>query len=217
MFENVKKTIQFLTDTFEQSAYFQAHQDEKNYRFEHTIRVMHIGEQIAKAEGLDQEALMIGCLLHDISYADGIDSDSASKNHGRRARDISAPFLDTLTIEANLKQEILHGIAIHVDGKSDLPGENSVFSETIGDCDNIDRFDAFRLYEGMKYSHIEEMSQTEKETFIQKRIDRLKQLRELPFQTKTAILLWQDKVDFQIEYYKRLYAQIIHSKIEKTD
>ena len=36
------------------------------------------------------------------------------------------------------------GIAIHVDDEADFEGERTALALTIGDCDNIDRFDTYR-------------------------------------------------------------------------
>jgi len=47
--------------------------------------------------------------------------------------------------------EICYGIAIHVDGKSDFKGEKTPLALSIGDADNIDRFDVYRIYDGLRY------------------------------------------------------------------
>ena len=47
---NIKKTEMFLKERFEDSAYYKTHQEEKNYRLEHTYRVANIGKEIARKE-----------------------------------------------------------------------------------------------------------------------------------------------------------------------
>ena len=39
------------------------------YRYEHSLRVAAVGREIARAEGFDEEAMVLACLLHDIGYA----------------------------------------------------------------------------------------------------------------------------------------------------
>ena len=38
------------------------------YRYDHTLRVADIGGEIARSEGLSEEALVMACLLHDVGY-----------------------------------------------------------------------------------------------------------------------------------------------------
>ena len=51
------------------------------YRWEHTLRVAHYGEQIARAETADVDVVVAGCLLHDVAHFDPMDD---YKDHGRQ-------------------------------------------------------------------------------------------------------------------------------------
>ncbi len=66
MEQNIRKTIDFLEEQFDISTYMSENHNSKKYRLEHTMRVANIGKEIAREEGLNEEALVIGCLLHDI-------------------------------------------------------------------------------------------------------------------------------------------------------
>ena len=48
-------------------------------------------------------------------------------------------------------QEICYGIAIHVDDKADFEGERTPLALSVSDADNLDRFDAYRIYQGLEF------------------------------------------------------------------
>ena len=95
---NIRRTMEFLQEQFEQSDYLAARPRAKKYRLEHTMRVANIGRQIARGEGFEEGVLVIGCLLHDLSYAETFDSKDGWMDHGRRAAQMARPFLETLAL-----------------------------------------------------------------------------------------------------------------------
>ncbi len=205
---NIEKTIKFLQDEFDHSPYMKTNPNSKEYRLNHTYRVAAIGKEIATKENLNVDAVVIGCLLHDISYKDNLNTKEKRMNHGRSSASISRPFVETLNLSDSLKEQLLYGIAIHVDDKSDFECERTVLAETISDCDNIDRFDRYRLYENLKYSKLDEMTLDEQLNFVVSRIDKLKKLKDFKFNTKSGDKMWKEKIDFQILYYKSLLTQL---------
>ena len=104
--------------------------------------------------------------------------------------------------------EMCYGIAIHVDDKADFDGERTPLALTVADADNIDRFDAYRLYEGLQDRVYRDIPLKEQKAFVDKALSRLPKLRELPCGTKTGEALWKEKVDYQIGFYQRLLHQI---------
>lgn len=199
--ENVKQTIAFIKDKF----LIDSEEKKYQYRYEHTLRVATIGQQIAIKEDLNEEALIIGCLLHDIGYIE-CNTDEDYNVHGRISAKIAKEFLESIQYNEELIEAIYYGIYIHTEEKP--LREPTPFEASIADADNIDRFDAFRLYEGLKYGAIEKMAPNEIVEFATKRITRLEELMEYPFGTKTGTEMWQDKLVFQIAYYKRLFDQM---------
>ena len=91
MEENIRRTLEFLKEQFEQSDYMSANPRDKRYRLEHTMRVANLGKQIARGEGFEEKVLIIGCLLHDLSYAETFNSRDDWMNHGRRATQMARP------------------------------------------------------------------------------------------------------------------------------
>lgn len=201
--QNIKSTIDFIKEKFMIDSGDKKYQ----YRYEHSLRVAAIGRQIAVVEGMDTEALVIGCLLHDIGYIE-CTSDDDHNLHGRISAQIAEKFLGDIQYNERLIETISYGISIHTEAEEDLIRKPTPFEASVADADNIDRFDAFRLYEGLKYSAIEEMTQNEIAEFAAKRIARLNELMDYPFGTKTGTEMWQDKLVFQIAYYKRLLEQM---------
>ena len=68
MNHRIEQAKKFLWEKLMVSGYFKDHQTDGEYRYEHSIRVANIGKTIAEKEGLNVENLMLGCLLHDVSY-----------------------------------------------------------------------------------------------------------------------------------------------------
>ena len=66
---NIRKSLDFLKETLAGGKYMQDNPYEHFYRYEHTTRVAAFGREIARAESLDEEALVIGCILHDVTSA----------------------------------------------------------------------------------------------------------------------------------------------------
>lgn len=207
----VKETIKFLLKQFENNAYYEEHPEAKAYRLEHSFRVANIGRTIAQAEGFHVEGMVIACLLHDVSYGEGLDGEESWLNHGRRAAEIAGPFLSTLDLPNDVIQDILFGIAMHVDDEAGFPGTKTPFAVTIGDADNIDRFDAYRIYETLQWDRFSEMSLADKRAYCEKRLARLPQLIKIEIGTEVGKRLWHEKLAFQLEYFQRLAAQLAAS------
>jgi len=206
--DNIKKTINYVNKIFNQSDYYRERPLEKEYRVNHTFRVAGIGKTIAKKEGLDEEAMVIGCLLHDISYIEAFNSKEDWLNHGRNAAKMAREYLKDIALDDDLKQEIIYGIAIHVDDLADFEGERTVLSESIGEADNIDRFGKYRMYEGLKNSDLDKLSLYEQIDFLNERMKNLNKLKSIQHKTKTSNQMWQSNLDDQINYYQALQKQL---------
>lgn len=66
---NIQKTEAFLKEQFANCAYFREHPADGEYRLQHSYRVAYAAGEIARKEGLDEEGLIIGALLHDVGYS----------------------------------------------------------------------------------------------------------------------------------------------------
>lgn len=209
--ESVKKTEEFLKQKFDDSVYLNEHPEAKTYRIEHTYRTANIGREIAVREGFDETEMVIACLLHDVAYCEEFGEDGWIE-HGRRSAQIARPFLRGLGLPEDRINDICYGIAVHVDEKADFPGENTPFALSVGDADNIDRFDAYRIHEALCRDSFLTMSHEEKTEYLGKRLDRLRELRKMPFGTKTADELWRSRLDFYIAFFQKMADQLERSK-----
>lgn len=203
MATNIERTVAFLKEQFDRSAFRASRPEDKKYRLEHTMRVANIGRRIARGENLDEEALVIGCLLHDLSYAE-VFHDNDWRNHRRQAAKMARPFLETLDLSPEQVQEICYGIAIHVDDQADFPGERTPLALSIADADNIDRFDVYRIHEHLSNLSFLTLPYAEQLRSVTEHLSKLEKYRALEFATKTATELWRDKIDFQIQFFTRL-------------
>lgn len=211
--ERVQKTLKFLREQFEKPAYFQHNPKQKNYRFEHSVRVANIAAKIARAEGMDEELMTIAGLLHDVGYGQDFPDDYDWNNHGRDGERIARPFLETLGLSDAQVNDICYAIAIHVDDKADFEWERTAFSETVGDADNIDRFDTYRIYETVKYKGFDELDLDGRIEWLRTRLEQLERLRDFRFSTETAHALWSEKLEFQIQFFGRMLEQMEASQM----
>lgn len=211
--EIIKKVEEYLrTEMVKLASFPEEDQKSVDYRIEHSIRVAHIAAEIAEAEGFDVERLYVAGLLHDIAYSRGIESTEDWLEHGRNGAKIARTFLNELGCYTHDEiEEICYGIAIHVDEKSDFPGEKTPFTMTVNEADNIDRFDAFRISENLIDANYRDLSLAEQSAFLDKIIAKIRSYREEPVSTPTAERMFHDKLDFQLEFYGRLKSQVEHS------
>ena len=207
----IKKTEAFLKETFAASTYLQANPTERDYRLEHSYRVANIAKAIAEAEGFDVTNAVIAGLLHDIAYCEEMVTREDRMNHGRRSAAIARPFLESLGLCANVVNEICYGIAIHVDDEADFEWERTPFCETVGDADNIDRFDAYRIYETLEYLSFSKMNLDDKREKVGSTIEKLNRFKEMKLGTATAKNLWIQRLDYYIGFYEKLKAQLDNS------
>lgn len=180
----------------------------RSYRFRHTLRVAELGRRIARAEGLSEDALVVGCFLHDLAYSEVMPDEAAWRGHGRRSAALARPFVETLALPDADREALLFGIAIHVDDVSGFPGERSPLACSIGDCDNLDRFDVYRVYEQLERVGFSTLDADAQRAFVAKAQAHLRHCENAPVSTATARALWQDRLAFQNELYRRLSAQL---------
>ena len=209
--EWIEKTEAFLKETFDGSAYLRANPAEGAYRLQHSYRVANIARGIAEKEGFDATEAVIAGLLHDIAYCEEMATREDWRNHGRRSAAIARPFLESLGLGRDRVNDICYGIAIHVDDQADFEGERTAFSETVGDADNIDRFDAYRIYETLQNGKFSEAPLEEKRTTVDAMLAKLEKLRGMRLGTRTATALWVQRLDYYGSFYEKLREQLANS------
>ena len=209
--EMITKTEAFLKETFAASTYLQANPTERDYRLEHSYRVANIAKAIAEAESFDVTNAVIAGLLHDIAYCEEMVTREDRMNHGRRSAAIARPFLESLGLSVDAVNEICYGIAIHVDDEADFQWERTPFCETVGDADNIDRFDVYRIYESLQFIQFSKMPLAEKQSRVDSIMEKLTRYKEMKLGTETAKKLWLQRLDYQLGFYAKLKAQLDNS------
>ena len=208
-------TAKFLKD--ELSKMIELFPEEKRaveYRYEHSLRVASIALDIAKKEGLDEDRCYIGALLHDLGYSVPYDNPKEYVNHGRIGAKLARPFLESLGYSEEEVNEICYGIAIHVDDKADFEGKRTALAVTIGDADNIDRFDAFRIYDGLTWVDYKNLILEKQREHVDTVLSSLNKYLDYECATRTATLMWKEKISFQLEFYNRLKKQIENSTVK---
>lgn len=75
----------------------------------------------------------------------------------------------------------------------------------------IDRFDTYRIYETLEYIKFSKMNLEEKIEHVDKVLKKLNKYIDMELATKTATEMWREKIDFQLEFYRRLGIQLRNS------
>lgn len=209
----IERTEAFLRESFEKSRWMKENPLDKDYRLEHSLRVANAARLIAEGEGMDVEGLVIAGLLHDISYSEDWGGREEWWNHGRRSAQIARPFLEGLGMEEARIQEICYGIAIHVDGKADFPGVATAFARSVSEADDVDRYDVYRIYEGMQFDKFSEKSLEEKEAWLAEKVKWTEARLADGAATKTARRLLAERLNYQRDFYLRLSLQLGKSRL----
>lgn len=209
--EWIEQTEAFLKQTLSSGTYLQKNPAQLRYRLEHSYRVANIAKTIAEKEGFDVTLATMAGLLHDVGYGTDWASEDLWKEHGRIGAAMARPFLVDLGLSEQQVGDICYGIAIHVDDVADFPWERTAFCETVGDADNIDRFDAYRIYETLEYQHFSELTLEEKREKVTAMLEKLHRLKTIPFATPTATAMWVQRLEDYIAFYQKLERQLATS------
>ena len=209
---NIRKTEAFLREQFVGCAYYKEHPADGEYRLQHSYRVAHAAREIARREGLDEEGLVIGGLLHDVGYCLPFEHENAWLEHGRMSARLARPFLEQLGLSPERVQEICYGIAIHVDGEADFPGEKTPFALSIGEADDVDRFDAYRIYDAMEYADFRNLKIEDKRKWLREKLDWISWRLGEKSGTETARLMIAERLLYQRQYYEKVLEQMEHSE-----
>ena len=209
---NIQKTEAFLQEQFAGCAYFKENPADGEYRLQHSYRVAHAAREIARREGLDEEGLVIGGLLHDVGYSLPFEREDVWLEHGRMSARLARPFLEQLDLGPERVQEICYGIAIHVDGKADFPGERTAFALSIGDADDVDRFDAYRIYDAMEYADFRNLKIEDKRKWLREKLDWISWRLGEKSGTEAARQRIAERLLYQRQYYERVLEQMGNSE-----
>lgn len=209
---NIQKTELFLKEQFANCVFFREHPADGAYRLQHSYRVAYAAREIARREGLDEEGLVIGGLLHDVGYSLPFEREDAWNEHGRMSARLARPFLEQLGLGAERVQEICYGIAIHVDGRADFPGEETAFALSIGDADDVDRYDAYRIYDAMEYAGFRNLKIEDKRMWLREKLDWVNWRLGEKSGTETARQMIAERLLYQRQYYEKVLEQMERSE-----
>ena len=177
------------------------------YRYTHSLRVAGICRDIAIAEGMDQEMLILGGLLHDIGYV-ACKSKLDYADHGLKSAEIAASFLQEQLYDPQKAESICYGIRVHTQEDAERARPATVLEDTISDADNIDRFDAWRFSRNLHWDGLDKMNIQQIRQLCATRCQRMQELRGLRFATETALGMWNEKLDLWMDFYSRLKNQM---------
>ncbi|MDD7385185.1 MAG: HD domain-containing protein [Actinomycetaceae bacterium] len=189
----------------------------RRYRFLHCVRVAGIGRTVGEAEGLDADKLELACLLHDVAKFDT----RWHVDHGRGAARLVRPWLVEHGMNLDDTEEICQGIAMHTDGRYNYPPESpdytgvadfttepTILARSVGDCDNVDRFAVYRIYESLAHKHFESLDLPAQLSVLKKSLARVQAQRSYHCATATCQRLWEQALDTQTAFFHTLLGQL---------
>lgn len=206
--EWIQKTEEFLKKTYDTGTFLRENPAQRAYRLEHSYRVANIAGHIARREGFDETLAVMAGLLHDVGYGTDWASEEMWKEHGRIGAAMARPFLVELGLDNKAVNDICYGIAIHVDDVADFDWVRSPFCETVGDADNLDRFDAYRIYETLQTQGFSTLSLEEKRELVSTMLEKLCRLKGIPLGTSTATTMWLQRLEDYTAFYQKLERQL---------
>jgi putative nucleotidyltransferase with HDIG domain len=199
------KVAIYVKECLEQdAAHFKVERRWLEYRWLHTLRVTNIGYQLATSEGADVELVMAACLLHDIASFRPENPEDIY-DHGRVGARLIRPHLPDLGYSAEETDNICYSVAAHADGKAGYEYPHTLEAKIVSDADNIDRFDAYRLLEFCT-PHMDDFEKLV--SAVKERLTRLETYRgKRVMETENGHILFNQKLDMQIHFYKALIEQ----------
>lgn len=198
----INKTHEYLWEHLSSSS---AQAYDIDYRFEHSLRVAHIGLKIAEAENANKKVVVLGCLLHDLGKFDS----ERGVDHGRVSAKLARPYLESLDLSQKEVDDICFGIASHVDGKAGYEYEDILEARIITDSDNIDRFSSAKIHQSKLWDMEDSRSKDEKIQAYQSLVTKWRgYLNQSPLLTETGSALFQDKVKLSLHFYETLIEDL---------
>ena len=177
------------------------------YRYTHSLRVAAICRDIVMEEGLDEEMLVLGGLLHDIGYV-ACKSKLDYADHGLKSAEIAADFLKKQGYDPERAESICYGIRIHTQEDEARIRPATVLEDSVSDADNIDRFDAWRFSRSLAWDGLDKMTVPQMRRLAITRCQKMQELRNLRFATDTARAMWNEKLELWTDFYSRLGDQM---------
>lgn len=175
------------------------------YRYEHTMRVVEIGKRIANESMLDEEALVIACLLHDIGYPECKTIDEL-KEHPRISAEIASIFLTNIGYDTKKVYQICDAIRIH-DYTDNIPKDVTSFELSVRDADDIDRYGIMRAI--IKINSL--IGENDKDTIVkncERELEKVKKVKEYQRGTDIATNLMNKQIDIWIFMMESLIQQM---------
>lgn len=203
MCQIVEKTLNYVKSRF----LMELKQEDGYYRYTHTLRVADIGRKIARAENLDEEMLVLACLLHDIGYV-ACKKQIDYADHGLKSAELARDFLLHQGYDPVKTESICYGIRVHTQADEERLRPASVLEDSVSDADNIDRVDAWRFSRSLYWDGLDKLSIKKMHALACSRVRRMEELRSLRFATETGRQLWDEKLDLWRDFYRRLQLQM---------
>lgn len=199
--------IQITKDYIKSRFLSELNREDGYYRYTHSLRVAAICRNIAIAEDLDEEMLVLGGLLHDIGYV-ACKHRLDYADHGLKSAEIAAAFLKEQGYDPAKAESICYGIRVHTQEDDARNRVATVLEDTISDADNIDRFDAWRFSRSLSWDGLDKMTVPQMRRLAITRCQKMAELRNLRFVTETARAMWNEKLNLWTDFYSRLADQM---------
>jgi len=90
--------------------------------------------------------------------------------------------------------------------------EETVFALSIGDADDVDRFDAYRIYDAMEYADFRNLKIEDKRQWLREKLDWISWRLGEKSGTETARRMIAERLLYQRQYYEKVLEQMARSE-----
>lgn len=84
----------------------------------------------------------------------------------------------------------------------------SILARSVGDCDNVDRYGTYRIYDTMNWWRFRELTIPEQLERIETYLEKIEHEREYTCATATCQKLWDAALDEHKDFFTQLHTQI---------
>ena len=190
-------------------------QDDPVHGYDHVLRVYHLAERIARAEGADLEIVRAAALLHDSSQRSAV-------SHQHSSADFARQVLEAEGWAGERIEAVLHCIRAHR-FRDEVESPRTLEAKVVFDADKLDAIGAIGAARAIAYAvqagqpayaepsdRFKSSGQREPGEPHSAYHEYIFKLRHIPgrLYTRTARLLAQRRSRFLAEFYEQLGAEI---------
>jgi uncharacterized protein len=197
--------------------------------FDHILRVLHMAEKIAQAEGANMEVVRAAALLHDIGLDQGRAGHETSA--ANRAREIFKTLPEVSEPPGGYSEEFIEAVAHAIEAHRfrSGPAPETLEAKVLFDADKLDSIGAIgiarafafggwrnqKLWADVPIDYTDPMDGREADpqqhTAVHEYVVKLSKIKDR-MQTETGRRIARERHDFMVKFYEQLKQEVTGDK-----